>query len=464
MSNIFLGLMSLWFYGYYSVSFLLILLVSICINYGIGMVLYNKSHTNLENKDISSYKWILILGIISNIGFLFLCKYSNFFINNINVVFKSNISLLSIVLPLGLSFYTFQQIAYLVDSYRGETDKYSFFDYLLFVSFFAQLIEGPIVLHDEFFKELNDIKNKSVNYENLLKGFYGFTLGFSKKVLIADNLSSIVDIGYQNIGNLSGVNAFFVMLCYALQIYFDFSGYCDMAYGIGYMLNIHLPINFNSPYKAISISDFWDRWHMTLTRFFTKYIYFPLGGSRKGNIRTYINILIVFLVSGIWHGANWNFIVWGLMNGICMVIYRMGRKLFLKIPNVIMIIFTFIFDVFAWSMFRAESVMQGFEIMKQVFIGGLSRINPEFPKCFIELTEARILLKFDILSLYDKFPELMLLVFISGLLFAVFFMKNTQEKMNEYKPCIKKYIITAILMAWNIISLSNITDFIYVNF
>lgn len=459
LANAFLALMSLWFYGYFNFIYLLVFLASVCVNFYIGRVLYNQSHEkNIANKNY------LTIGISLNVLFLFICKYYDFFVDNINIHFNSNIPYLEIALPLGISFYTFQQIAYLIDSYRGETSKYSFIDYLLFVSFFAQLIEGPIVLHDEFFKELNNLDNRVINYENLLKGFYGFSCGLAKKILIADNLSAVVDLGFNNINTLSGTTAFFIMLCYTFQIYFDFSGYCDMAYGIGCMLNLRMPINFNSPYKAVSIADFWDRWHITLTRFFTKYIYIPLGGSRKGKFKTYLNVFIVFLISGIWHGANWNFVVWGIMNGIFMIIYRIGKKYFDTIPSFIMIIVTFIFDIFAWAMFRADNVKQGFAIMKQVFVGGFTRINPAFGECFEEVTEVRFLIHIIPSSIYENIPELFILIFALILLFAVFFLKNTQEKMQVYKPGIKKIGITVLLLTWSIISLSNITDFIYVNF
>ena len=183
-------------------------------------------------------------------------------------------------------------------------------------------------------------------------------MGFAKKVLIADTFSKIVTIGYQSVGELNSSTIILVMISYSLQIYFDFSGYCDMAYGIGYMFNIELPINFNSPYKAVSIVDFWDRWHMTLTRFFTRYIYIPLGGSRKGKLRTYLNVMTVFFVSGVWHGANWTFILWGVLNGIANIIDKLLDRWTSQIPKAIRVIFTFIVCTFAWSLFRADSIEQ----------------------------------------------------------------------------------------------------------
>ena len=227
-----------------------------------------------------------------------------------NYAAKTNFGLLGLALPLGISFYTFQQLSYVIDAYRRECEQYSLLEYAAYVSFFPQLIAGPIVYHDELIPQFRK-KFSSLNYTNLSKGIYAFALGMAKKVLIADTFSKVVVVGYTDVGALNMVSALIVMVCYSLQIYFDFSGYCDMALGIGYLFDMELPINFNSPYKAASIVEFWDRWHMTLTRFFTKYVYIPLGGSRRGRVRTYVNIFIVFFVSGIWHGANWTFLLWG---------------------------------------------------------------------------------------------------------------------------------------------------------
>ena len=205
--------------------------------------------------------------------------------------------------------------------------------------------------HDELIPQLRAEKNHHLQYENLSRGLYAFSLGMAKKVLAADSLSKIVTAGYADVGALNNISTMFVMVCYSLQIYFDFSGYCDMAYGIGYLFNVTLPINFNSPYKAASIREFWERWHMTLTRFFTKYIYIPLGGSRKGTARTYINVMVVFLVSGIWHGANWTFILWGAVNGLGNLFDRVFDRILRRIPRLIRVLSTFCFCSIAWSMF-----------------------------------------------------------------------------------------------------------------
>lgn len=304
IANYFLLGMSLWFYGWFNPKYLPIILISILGNFILSRVLL------VQGKRIAR-KVFLGLGVVLNLGCLFYYKYYDFFISNVNAVFKTDIALHRLVLPLGISFFTFQQLAFVIDSYKRETPKYDFISYALFVTYFPQLIAGPIVNHDELVPQFQDKRKRTVNWENIARGYYLFALGLSKKVLLADVFGNAVNWGYSNLDGLTTSSTIIIVLSYTLQIYFDFSGYCDMAIGIGRMMNIELPINFNSPYKATTISEFWKRWHMTLTRFFTRYVYIPLGGNRKGKIRTYINTMIVFLLSGLWHGASWTFVLWG---------------------------------------------------------------------------------------------------------------------------------------------------------
>ncbi len=265
-------------------------------------------------------RWILVLGILLNIGSIFYFKYAYFFAENCNRLLGTSLPLKAVPLPLGISFFTFQQISYLVDSYRGETEGYRFIEYAAFVSFFPQLVAGPIVLHDEL---IGQFRKMGADHDRFAAGCYIFAMGLFKKVMIADTFGRAVAWGWSGLADLSWLEMVCVMLSYTFQIYFDFSGYCDMAIGLGKLFGLDLPVNFASPYKAVSVVDFWKRWHMTLTRFLRNYVYFPLGGSRKGRWRTYGNILLVFLVSGIWHGANWTFILWGLIHGLAQVIERM---------------------------------------------------------------------------------------------------------------------------------------------
>lgn len=449
--------MSMWFYGYNNIYYLLILIVSILINYSITTVMSRVNSTRAR-------KLCLCVGILLNIGILFYFKYYDFFIENVNAVLKTNFTFLNLVLPLGISFYTFQQLSYVIDVYKKECENYSLLEYAAYVSFFPQLIAGPIVYHSELIPQFQDQKNKKLDFCNLSKGLYAFSLGLAKKVLIADTFSQIVTIGYNNISQLNTPSAFLVMVCYSLQIYFDFSGYCDMAYGIGYMLNIKLPVNFNSPYKADSISDFWDRWHMTLTRFFTKYIYIPLGGNRKGKARTYLNVMIVFLISGLWHGANWTFILWGALHGVLSVFEKMTGIASLKIPKVVKTVVTFLIVTFLWSLFRAASLTQAASLWSQLFSGGFGAIYSPITDKFLDLVEISILYRAGLGNFMTAYPWFMLTAFVIISVFACFIFKNTQEKTAQIKFTTRKFLVVVVLMLWSILSLSEISEFLYFNF
>lgn len=449
--------MSLWFYGYNSVQYLFILIVSIILNYLIveGMSRFRQH---------SQRKMWLLLGILLNLGVLFYYKYYDFFVENVNSVLKTDIHLLQVVLPLGISFYTFQQLSYVIDYYRQDCEKYSLIEYAAYVSFFPQLIAGPIVYHDELIPQFRDIKRKLPDCESFSKGIYAFVLGLSKKVLIADSFSKIVTIGYSSINQLNTPSILLVMVCYTMQIYFDFSGYCDMAYGIGYMFHIELPINFNSPYKAVSIADFWARWHITLTRFFTKYVYIPLGGSRCGKVRHYINIMVVFFVSGIWHGANWTFILWGTINGIINVYDKIVEKKVNRLPRAFRIACTFVFLLFSMSLFRADSVTQAFSLWNRLFHGGWGEIYAPITEKFNSTIEVSMLYHLGLGRLIEFFPGAMIILFALVMVVSCFILKNTQEKVKNMRYTNRRIIVVAVLLIWSVMSLSEVSEFLYFNF
>ncbi len=465
LAKIFLILSSLFFYGYYNWWYLLIIVLSIVLNYAFSRIMLS------ENQNCKKYKkHIFILSLILNIGSLVVFKYLDFFISNINTVFRTSLPFLNIALPLGISFFTFQQLSYVIDSYKGDKNiqKYNFFDYALFVTYFPQLIAGPIVTHDEMVPQFADLKIKRFNYNNFAKGLYGFVFGLSKKVIIADTFGVLVDTAFEDVSSLGCINAILVMLAYTFQIYFDFSGYCDMATGIGKMMNIDITMNFNSPYKSIGIVDFWKRWHITLTRFFTKYIYIPLGGNRKGEIRTYINIMIVFLVSGIWHGANWTFIVWGLLHGVASVATRVidkKTKWFTenksKILKVFLWFLTFLFINLTWVIFRADSMEQAFEFFGQLVNFDSYGINYDLIG----------LIDFDGLNIlgriFARFKTVLEYAPLALYLFALFasvFMKNTNQRMEEFRPSFGKAILTTTMLVCCIMSFAGVSSFLYWNF
>ena len=288
----FLVFASLFFYSWWNILYLPIILSSMLFNFIIGNSL---NDTKNPKKIKFNKKSILSFGIVSNIALLGYFKYSDFFIANFNLATSSHIELLNLALPLAISFFTFQQISYLVDSYRQETKEYDFLSYTLFVTFFPQLIAGPIVHHKEMMPQFANTRNKVKNYKNIAMGLFIFSIGLFKKVVIADTFAVWATAGFDAATTLNLFEAWATSLSYTFQLYFDFSGYTDMAIGAALLFNIKLPINFNSPYKSTNIQDFWRRWHITLSRFLKDYIYIPLGGNRKGEFKTYNNLMGTWL-------------------------------------------------------------------------------------------------------------------------------------------------------------------------
>lgn len=449
--------MSLWFYGYNNIYYLAILVVSILLNYCLAKGLFS-----LENRQ--QRRLLLWIGVLLNLGILFYFKYFDFFIENMNSLLKKDYTLLHVILPLGISFYTFQQLSFVIDCYKRECEEYTLLEYASYVTFFPQLIAGPIVFHSELIPQFRDLHNRRIQYENLSKGLYAFSLGLGKKVLIADVFSKFVTIGFENVWELNANSAILVMICYTMQIYFDFSGYCDMAYGIGYMFNVELPCNFNSPYKSLSIADFWDRWHMTLTRFFTKYVYIPLGGNRKGVIRTYVNVLIVFLVSGFWHGAAWNFVLWGVLHGVWMVGHRFLGKYFAKLPKLLRWLGTFSGVTILWSLFRAKTIGIAITLWERVGYGGFGPIYQPITECFTDLMEMKVLIRTGLPGLLADQYWILIVLALALIALCCVFLKNTQEKVAEMRFSAGKIVVIVFLLMWSILSLSDVSEFLYFNF
>lgn len=370
-AKLWLALASLAFYGYWNVNYVALILFSIVVNYVFGILLANEPETRpkLLNYPAQlaqkiSAKTLVTLGIIFNLGLLGFFKYTDFFLENFNGVFGTNIPLPHILLPIGISFFTFTQIAFLVDAYKGKAKEYSFIHYVLFVSYFPHLLAGPILHHKEMMPQFASRWNWAIRWRNIAIGLFIFSIGLFKKVAIADNFAVWANAGFSNSADLHFIDAWITSLSYTFQLYYDFSGYTDMAIGISLLFNIKLPINFNSPYKALSIQDFWRRWHMTLSRFLRDYLYIPLGGNRSGKYRTYINLIITFLLGGIWHGAGWTFVIWGLLHGFALAIHRLWHNLGFKMYAVLAWIITFNFVNITWVFFRADSFAQAKQIIK----------------------------------------------------------------------------------------------------
>lgn len=466
VSLCFLILASLAFYGYQKPAYALLLIGSILVNYGIHLLFLR---TDSAKK--SKRRLILILGIIINLSVLFYFKYVNFFISNINAVFSVSFSLKNILLPLGISFYTFQQLSFVIDSYHGETNDYTFLEYALFVSFFPQLIAGPIVLHNELIPQFRENFTKSsaskeYSLQKLWEGAQYFIIGLSKKILIADFLGRGVDLGYSNINGLSSTYAVFLVIGYTLQIYFDFSGYCDMAIGLGKMIGFDITQNFNSPYRAFSITDFWKRWHITLTRFLTKYLYIPLGGNRKGFKRTLINIFLVFLISGFWHGAGWTFIFWGFLHGIMMVVERIiTPERLKKIPRPIGFLYTFGFVNIAWVFFRATSFREAITVFQRILHGGFHLFDSKMISEMFSFISNPFITKYGVdVSLHPEIYTAIIFLIILAAVFLATKHPNTSELVNK-KITRKMYpVLLAVLFVGCLINLSGVSTFLYFNF
>ena len=357
---------SLFFYAYWNLAYLPILLGSIFFNFAVGT-----GFSKITSKHLRfSPRLILILSILTNLSLLAYFKYFNFLIDNTNAVLHTAIDIPKILLPLGISFFTFTQIAYLVDSYRGEVKEYNFINYALFVTYFPHLIAGPILHHREMMSQFDSRWSLAVRYRNVLSGIFIFSMGLFKKVIIADTFSIWANAGFDNGIPLDFFSAWGTSLSYTFQLYFDFSGYCDMAIGASLLFNIWLPINFNSPYKALDIQDFWRRWHITLSRFLRDYLYIPLGGNRCSTVRIYFNLMATFILGGLWHGASWMFVIWGTLHGLALVIHRIWNNLGFYLPKPIAWLLTFSFINFTWIFFRAKNLDDALRVIQ-----GMSDIN-----------------------------------------------------------------------------------------
>ena len=422
-------------------------------NYVIGSSL-NKE---FEHKKVSK-KQLLLFGLVANLALLGYFKYTDFFLENFNGIFGADVPLLHIALPLAISFFTFQQIAYLVDSYRGETKEYDFLNYALFVTFFPQLIAGPIVHHKEMMPQFASRWNLVKSYKNIALGLFIFSIGLFKKVVIADTFAVWATNGFDKAETLNLIEAWATSLSYTFQLYFDFSGYADMAIGVALLFNIKLPINFNSPYKALDIQDFWRRWHMTLSRFLRDYIYIPLGGNRYGSFRTYNNLMITFILGGIWHGAGWTFIFWGFLHGLALVVHRLWKSFGMNMPRVLAWFITFNFINIAWVFFRAREWEDAVKVLSGM-VGSSSFMNSYAYEMY--LLEDRLSTKniFTTIQGDNYTLKLLLLAFILVLAF-----KPSQEYLRTFKFSFTNFLFFSFITMIAILHLTKMSEFLYFNF
>lgn len=437
---------SLVFYAYFNVRYLPIIVLSILVNYAL-------SQGMLAARGKGVRALLLAVGLLGNLGVLGYYKYYDFFVQNVNALAGTSFVLHRLVLPLGISFFTFQQLSYVIDSYKRTVPRYGLIDYSLFVTFFPQLIAGPIVLHSEIVPQFADPENRRFRFENFAPGLYAFALGLFKKVIVADTFAKVAEWGFGPGQALNTPEAWFVAFAFAFQLYFDFSGYCDMAMGLGRMFNINIPQNFNSPYKAQNIKEFWQRWHITLSRFFTNYIYFPMGGSRKGTSRTCANLMVVFLVSGLWHGAGWLFILWGALHGLMSVLYRVFRKQFDRLHPALSWLITFLFVVIAWVFFRATDMQSAMTVLRAMFTMNFGPLSASITNVFTLP-----------MGLHPGYNAIVTEIWYALALFGVLGLPNTFELTDRFKPTFGRAALTVALLTVSILSLSGVSVFLYYNF
>ncbi len=492
VADVFLVLMSLYFYYSFGAAFLVVLLSSIAGNYALSALLAWHEKRNpgkTENTSKSSFaKNIKVIGVIFNLALLFYFKYLGFFIDNINSLTGATFTSKEILMPIGISFFTFGQISFIVDRANGEAPHYGLIGYLMYTVYFPKLIQGPIAFHKEMIDQFQDKKLRNLDTNKMAMGIMAFIIGLSKKVLLADNLAKTVNYGFHYTYNLDTLTVIAVMLAYTFEIYLDFSGYCDMASGVSLMLGYELPVNFNSPYKAATSKELWQRWHMTLSRFFIKYVYIPLGGSRKGKVRTIINVLVVFVLSGLWHGAGWTYICWGLMQGLLVVWDNLGitgiredaddesrksktrylltKEPLIKVPRAVGNAITFTMFLLSLIFFGSYDMTYAFKMFDRIFFwtypGFLYRTaeNLAIPENYL------FRMFFSQIGKTSMVTAVYLITFVLLLIISAFVMtrRNTMQIIHSTKFDKKTIWGLAVLFVWSFISLSNVSTFIYFQF
>ncbi|ULO09256.1 MBOAT family protein [Paenibacillus sp. 19GGS1-52] len=428
IAKLWLALSSLFFYGWWNVRYIPLILLSIAVNYIVGRRLVSST---------TRRSVILFVGIGFNALLLGYYKYADFFIVNWNGLIGAHVPILHLLLPLGISFFTFTQIAYLVDAYRGRVQEYKLINYILFVTFFPHLIAGPILHHKDMMPQFERLRNKVWNWSNVLSGALLFCIGLAKKMLIADTLASYANSGFTSATQF--IDSWVACLSYTFQIYYDFSGYTDMAIGVALLFNIRLPQNFNSPYRATSIQDFWRRWHITLSHFLRDYIYIPLGGSRRGFWTAIRNVLITFLIGGIWHGASWMFILWGLLHGGGQAVQHIWKRWGRPLPLGLCWLLTFGFINVTWVFFRAHNLQQAGRLLR-----GMLGING--------------------LGLSTLAESILVLPVLAVLLLVMLTSPNLTERLSKLTPNWRTSLFMAVLFMISLLFFNRITEFLYFNF
>ena len=428
---------------------------SIIFNYGTGCL--------IDKAEGRQRKLWLALGVVINILLLGYYKYTGFLLNNINEFLQAGMTVPAIILPIGISFFTFTQKAYLVDLYRRETNNTSFVYYVEFVTIFPHLIAGPIISHKEMLPQFLNPDNLKVNYHNLANGLLLFSLGLGKKVIIADSLAIWANYVFAHSQDTNILMAWIGSLSYTIQLYFDFSGYSEMAVGLGMMLNLKFPRNFNSPYQATSFIDLWRRWHITLSQWVRDYIYIPLGGNRHGERRKYMNLLAAMIIIGIWHGAGWTYVIWGTLHGLLLLANHGWRYLGGNIPKILAMPMTFLAWNFGQTIFRADSLSDAWNLIRNMWgLGNLSVSCEGLPLGWFSLGEiiGRAPTAGSVELIWGCLGTL------SVLLLLLFFVPNPQTLVEKYNLTAHWQImaVTMIILAISLMCMTTSGEFLYFQF
>ncbi len=449
-------LSSLFFYGYWKPVYLPLIVGSVVFNYLVGTAFGDgRLARRFGNTKL------LVVGVAANLGVLGWFKYAGFFVDNLNRLLGTDWPSMHVELPLAISFFTFQQIAYLVDSYRGLTREYDPLHYSVFVTFFPQLIAGPIVHHSEVMPQFASRATWVLDYRNVCRGITMFSIGLFKKTVIADTLAVWANAGFDESASLHLIAAWVASLAYTLQLYFDFSGYADMAIGAALMFNIEIPINFNSPYKSLDLQEFWRRWHITLSRWLRDYVYIPLGGNRAAEIAINRNLLVTFLLGGLWHGAGWTFVFWGFLHGVGCMIQRFWHRRGNVLPRFAAWSVTFLFVHVAWVFFRALDWSAAVKVLRGL-VGLDGVVLPERCAERLGFLAARGVEFGPVYEVLNGGSETTYTL-IAALLLAVL-APNSRQLLKRFRPNFLWLAFVSVVLYWGISGLVKVNEFLYFNF
>lgn len=453
LANFSLVIFSLIFYAYWDVSFLPLLLTSIVANYFIyKAIVFFKNHNDKFKSKLAFY-----FGILFNLGLLGYFKYFNFLLENLNE-FGANFEITSIILPLGISFFSITQLLFLWDAYASEVKETDFLNYSLFVSFFPHLLAGPILYHYQMIKQFNDASLCKIKWDNFSKGLTLFTIGLMKKTMIADALSPYVNFGFSHTDEITLFTAWLISISYMLQLYFDFSGYSDMAVGLAKMMNFDIPINFNAPFRATSMINFWQKWHISLTNALTACIYMPIIRKIKKPklTRTIFAASVTMFLVGIWHGAGWTYVIFALINTVTVAVNYLWRETKISMPNFLARILTMLTVLFTMVFFRSESVTDAFNVICAM-IGENGII----------FNESLLILKGGLPQLnlpVENAPGIFFQLALSAAILIVIFSPSSNDLMKKFKPNIRWILFTGIGLFLAFLAMTKPTEFLYFQF